>query len=377
MIKVPLKREAFFEESLTRARWVEFIKTADRFSMGPQCAEFEKVFSAWNGRKYGVLFNSGGSANLALIQALLNSERLHKGDCIAVSSVTWATNVMPIIQLGLHPILVDLEANSLNVGSFIPSGVKAYFVTNALGFCPPLHELKRECEAKNILLLEDNCESLGARGLDGKLSGTYGLASTFSFYIGHHMTTIEGGMVLTDNEAFADELRRVRSNGWNRDNGGQRGFQSDYEFHSLGYNLRPTEVTGFLGLTQMDHLSNSIEKRRQHYSELEAFRSRFDCFYSKEWLNTSLSSPFCMPFICDKPETRERARKIFHKLGIEVRPIISGNMGRQPYFKFLVGEQRLYNADLIHDRGFYCGIFPDMTSEDLALIKQAIEESAA
>src|ERR1035437_1213804 len=218
---IKLIKSTFYNEEETKDKLVKFIKNAQQLSFGSECQKFEENFAKWQGSKYCIFVNSGSSANLALIQSLLNLGKIKKGDNIGFSSLTWSTNTMPLIQLGLNPIPVDVELDTLNVSSkkllevIKKTRIKALLLTNLLGFCDDIDEIKKVCNKYKIILLEDNCESLGTI-YKGKKLGNFGLASTFSFYVGHHMSTIEGGMVCTDNHELAVMLKMVRAHGWDR-----------------------------------------------------------------------------------------------------------------------------------------------------------------
>jgi len=185
--------------------------------MNKECKKFENNFSKFQKRKYSVFVASGSSANLLLIQSLLNIGELKKGDSVGVSALTWSTNIMPLIQLGLNPVLIDCEIDTVNVSlrKIRGENIDALFLTNALGFCSDIDEIKKYCEKNKILLIEDNCESLGSE-YKGKMFGNFGKASTFSFFVGHHLSTIEGGMVCTDDEELYNNLLIARIHGWSR-----------------------------------------------------------------------------------------------------------------------------------------------------------------
>ena len=218
---IPLMRDTFIEEHKTKLALADFIVSSNKLSMGIKCAEFENKFSLFQGRSYSILFNSGGSANLALLQALKNLGYLNNGSKIGFSALTWSTNVMPIIQLGMEPIALDCDPNTLNVmsGNILEVlkevDLNAIFITNVLGFTGDLDEIRNICDERKIILIEDNCEALGSE-VSGDKSGNFGLASTFSFFVAHHMSTIEGGMVATNNNELEEMLRMVRANGWDR-----------------------------------------------------------------------------------------------------------------------------------------------------------------
>ena len=224
MEKITLIKSTFLKEEETKKKLCDFIMNQSRLSMGDECLKFEKNFSRKQKRKRSVFVSNGSCANLLLLQALINMGRLEVGDKVLFSSLTWATNVMPIIQLGLVPVPLDCEINTLNTSSRTlkeelkkDKDVKCLFLTNALGFCDDIDEISKVCKDRGILLLEDNCESLGSE-YKGKLLGNFGYASTFSFFVGHHLSTIEGGMIVTDDEYLYEMLVMARSHGWSRSN---------------------------------------------------------------------------------------------------------------------------------------------------------------
>jgi len=387
---VPLMRYAFIEEKATREELARFILEAPRLSMGEQCLAFENAFGLYQGRDRAVLFNSGGSANLALLQALKNLGRLKEGDKVGFTAITWSTNVMPIIQLGFTPVPIDCEIETLNSGSanlleaLAEHDLKAFFLTNVLGFTGDLDVIREICTQRGILLLEDNCESLGSELPSGK-AGNFGLASTFSFFVAHHMSTIEGGMVCTSDRELDRMLRIVRANGWDRnlskeDRSSLRTtyevsneFTASYTFYDLAYNLRPTEITGFLGQVQLKFLPESIEARIANCKWLsDAVATNGGLKLPKSKYQTILSS-FAFPVLCREAAHRAKYLERLTKAEIECRPIIAGNMQRQPFYgKYVQLHRDLPNADRIHECGFYVGNYPELTREDLSAIAAAL-----
>lgn len=187
---IPLMKNAFLNEHETKQALADFIIKSSKFSMGEECHKFEVSFSKFQQRKQAILFNSGGSANLALIQSLKNLGLLKNGDLVGFSALTWSTNIMPIIQMGLQPVPIDCDIRTLNVGAeqFLNSlekwDIKALFLTNVLGFVGDIENIQKICRSKGIILLEDNCESLGTVTKFGNKTGNFGLASSFSFFCG-------------------------------------------------------------------------------------------------------------------------------------------------------------------------------------------------
>jgi CDP-6-deoxy-D-xylo-4-hexulose-3-dehydrase len=251
---IKLIKSSFYHEAETKQALTEFILSEDILSMNKECRKFEEAFAAKQERKYAVFVANGSVANLLLIQAMLNLGRLNKGDKVGFSALTWSTNVMPLIQLGLNPVAIDCNLETLNVSpenldSRIKD-IKALFLTNVLGFCDDIVQIKKMCDENDVILLEDNCESLGSK-VNETLLGNFGVASTFSFFVGHHMSTIEGGMVCTDDEELHDYLVMARAHGWDRNlspdkqqafraKAGVNDFYAKYTFYDIASNFRPT-----------------------------------------------------------------------------------------------------------------------------------------
>ncbi len=387
---IPLMKNAFINEAETRKKLSEFILTAERFSMDQKCREFEIKFAQKQGRKHAILFNSGGSANLALLQALKNLSLLKNNDNVAFSALTWSTNTMPIIQLGMNPVPLDCSRYTLNVMSdnllerLSDTSLNALFLTNVLGFLGDIQKIKEICNEKNILLIEDNCESLGTEVQEGK-AGNFGLAATFSFFIAHHMSTIEGGMVCTDDDELNEMLRIVRANGWDRNLsaveqskwrqkfGINSEFIAKYSFYDLAYNLRPTEITGFLGLTQLEYLDQNIDIRERNYLNLRKVIDANEDIIALDHSGFVKLSTFAVPIVCTTKELRQHYLEQFSGAGIEIRPMIAGNMQKQPFYKkYIENEYNLPETDFIHDCGFYCGNYPELTDNNLETIKSCL-----
>ncbi len=387
---IPLMKNSFLGEQATKAALADFIASSTRLSMGEQCFTFEKAFAAKEARKHAVLFNSGASANLALLQALKNLGLLKDNDEVGFSALTWATNVMPIIQLNMRAIPIDCSSTTLNMMSsqlatrLATNDLKAVFITNALGLVGDLAQIRELCRSKNIILLEDNCEALGTELAEGR-AGSFGLASTFSFFVGHHMSTIEGGMVCTDDEALASMLKIVRSNGWDRnlsaieqaDLRKQHGISSEflakYTFYELGFNLRPTEITGFLGSEQLKYLDETIVVREKNYLAISKQLALNDDFLTLDHSHITKLSAFALPFVCRSAELRDKYLSQFSGAGIEIRPMIAGNIQKQPfYLKYSASNFDLPETDILHNQSFYCGNYADLTEADLEVIKSCL-----
>lgn len=387
---IPLMKNAFLHENETREALADFVRASSKFSMDVKCAEFETRFAKYQGKQYAVLVNSGASANLLLLQAAKNLGKLKDGDKIGFSAVTWSTNTMPIMQLGMIPVPVDCEPETLNsmshnlLKTIESDDLKAFFITNALGFTGDMKKIREICNEHGILLLEDNCESLGTELTDGK-AGNFGLGSTFSFFVAHHMSTIEGGMVCTDDEELAEMLVICRANGWDRNLSAKQQqkwrskfnikgqFEAKYSFYDLGFNMRPTEITGFLGVYQMQFLDENIRLRQENFNYIDKFVKNNPDFIPLNRSHIRLLSNFALPMLCKTAKLREHYLGQFSGAGIEIRPIIAGNMAKQPFFqKYVNRSYHLPGADFIHDCGFYCGNYPELTEIDLETISSCL-----
>jgi CDP-6-deoxy-D-xylo-4-hexulose-3-dehydrase len=385
---IKLIKSTFYKEAETKNALINFIKRAKQLSFGKQCIQFEKNFSQYQGRKYTVFVNSGSSANLAIIQALLNLGYIKKGDLVGFSALTWSTNVMPLIQLGLTPVPIDVEIETLNVSSkkFLDVvkkfPIKMLFLTNLLGFCDDIDEIAKICKEKNIILIEDNCESMGTIYKGEKL-GNFGLASTFSFYVGHHMSTVEGGAICTDDRNLSTMLKIVRAHGWDRNlslreqKNIRKKFNVNYEFYSrytfydLGFNLRPTEINGFLGNYQIRFIDEIVKKRNRNFLKIANNLYKNKNYYRIKFNHIDFVSNFAVPVVCKSKQIRDQLVNKCKNL-IEIRPIVGGDMTNQLFFKKYGGYFANYledsNARLIHDQGLYFGNNPELTDEEIDLI---------
>lgn len=384
-MKIPLMKHAFLEEKETKKKLAEFIVSSDMFSMGKHCRTFEEQFAQYQQSKYAVLFNSGGSANLALLQALKSMGKLKEGDKVGFSALTWSTNVMPIIQMGLIPVPIDVSTETINVMAdnlkerLQETDLQAFFATNVLGFAGDLEQIAALCKERGVLLLEDNCESLGVK-LAGKKTGNFGLAATFSFYVAHHMSTIEGGMICTDDEELYNLLKITRANGWDRNVDPDKQaqirmpyqideFYAKYSFFELGFNLRPTEITGFLGIEQLQYLEQNIAVRNRNYAVFESVIQENNELLPIQHAHISRISPFGLVILCQSPELRKKYLERFIQADIEIRPVIAGNMQNQPFYqKYVKQLYALPNTDFVNQCGFYCGNYPELTDEDVETI---------
>lgn len=380
---IKLIKSSFYKEEEARKSLAEFVLFAENMSMDKECEKFEEGFAKKQGRKYAVFVNSGSSANLALLQSLLNLGRLKKGDRVGFSALTWATNVMPIIQLGFEPVAIDCEIGTLNVS---PETLKekldeidALFITNALGFSDRIDLIKEMCGANDILLIEDNCESLGSITKGVRL-GNFGLASTFSCFVGHQFSTVEGGFICTDDDALHEMLLIVRAHGWSRnlnseaqrrlrEKYGIDSFYEKYTFYDLGYNIRPMEINGFLGNFQLGYWDDIVEKRQNNFKHFLDFAKKNDELISLKIGHMDTISNFAMPLVFKNNKSFLRYKKEFEDAEVEIRPIIAGEIISQPFYKKYVNKDEVTpNASFIHKNGFYFGNNPELTDEEVEFL---------
>ena len=371
MYKYPLASSSWGLEEIEALQ--EVIKSG-KYSMGERVNLFESQFAKYFGSKFAIMCNSGSSANLLAISALKYSsfaENAQKNEII-VPTVSWSTTYYPVQQLGFKLRFVDIDLNTLNIDikkieSKINSKTLAIFAVNLLGNPAPLKELRNLCEKYSLTLLEDNCESMGAE-IDGKSTGTVGLMGTFSFFFSHHISTMEGGMVLTNNEEIYHIARSLRAHGWIRDlpddnplfkKVGEK-FKDSFTFILPGYNLRPLEFSAAAGIVQLKKFDSFLCERRKN---LEYFRSKLskDEHYILQ-LENGKSSSFGFSIILNdnRMESRDKVIETLNQSGIETRPIVTGNFTRNPVMKYLdwnVGDknQSYPVADKVHEFGFFVG----------------------
>jgi len=387
---IKLIKSTFYREEKTKEALVDFIQSSEILSFSKECQKFEKKFAKWQGCDEVIFVNSGSSANLAIIQSLLNMGKIKKGDKVGFSALTWSTNTMPLIQLGLKAVPIDIELETLNVSSSTFTEVlkkhdlKMLFITNLLGFSDDIDKILKICEKENIILIEDNCESMGTV-YKGKKLGSYGLASTFSFYVGHHMSTVEGGAICTNDPDLAAMLQLVRAHGWDRNLVEEKQreirtkfkinseFYSRYTFYDLGYNLRPTEINGFIGNQQLKYIDKVIKIRENNFKKFaKVIYKNTDKYYPIHYDHLELVSNFAVPVVCKTRQIRnELVKKCKGK--VEIRPIVGGDMTEQPFFsKYMpnnyTNDLKKSNAAIAHNQGLYFANNPELTKEEIALI---------
>lgn len=360
----------------------EWLKTYPRLTKGELTIEFEKRWSNWLDTKYSVFINSGSSANLAIFYALILSGRL-RNKKIILPSISWVTTISPAIQFGLEPILCDTDQQTLGLDIdhlehlFKTENPSAVMLVHVLGIPNKMNEILDLCKKYDVILLEDSCESVGSTYY-GTKTGNFGLASSFSFYFGHHLSTIEGGMICTNDEEFYNILLSIRSHGWIRDLMPEyqeewlRGhniseFKKMYTFIYPGFNLRSTDLQAFLGINQMNKLDMIVSKRHINY-ELYKNNIQKNELKIKDDESVYISN-FAYPIVSENAEVIVQELK---KNQIETRPLIAGNIANQPFWVDIYGKQKFPNADKIDMYGFYVPNNHEMNQSEILFVCDVI-----
>ena len=358
---------------------IDFINSTDMYTNGKKVIEFEQAWSEWLGCKHSLFVSSGSTANTLLLASVKELYNIPDGSKVLVPACTWVTNVSPVFQLGLEPVFVDIDLKnfSFDVSKLPDEDIKIVFVTHLLGLNAPLEALKEKYP--EAIFLEDTCESHGVTGPDGKKRGT-GTGSTFSFYYGHHMTTIEGGMISTDNEFLYEVMKMKRSHGMAK-NLSPKSFEANAQMFSNinpkflfltdGYNFRSTELNAVLGLEQLTRLDESIRIRRDNYSY---FMSHLDpeLFYVP--CDDPGNSSFCLPFVCKTKVLKEKLVTVLDELNVESRPVVAGNLLIHPFLEQWKDSVETPNAQILNDNGVYIGNSQFVTREMLEKLFKALRD---
>jgi CDP-4-dehydro-6-deoxyglucose reductase, E1 len=364
----PLATSTWGQEEIAA---INRVVESGRFTMGEEVKLFESEFAEYIGSKYSVMFNSGSSANLALVAACLyrNNPLIRPGSTVLVPAVSWSTTFYPIHQLGLQLSFVDVDQDTLNIDvskieQAITPETSAIFGVNLLGNPADWESLRKIADSYNLTLIEDNCESMGA-SIDGVKTGNFGIGGTFSTFFSHHISTMEGGVVATSDLSLYETLLSVRAHGWTRElsennsvfNKSGKAWEDLFRFVVPGYNLRPLEMEGAIGREQLKKLPLFIEQRIANARKLLMSRDLFDNIIFQSENGTS--SWFGFSVILKGPLTGKREKLIedLSHAGIESRPIVAGNFTRNPVMKHLryVDLPPLPVADSIHDNGLFVG----------------------
>jgi len=385
MSNYPLATSTWDEEEL---KAIQSVIDSDKFTMGQFVNSFENNFGKFIKRKYCVMVSSGSAANLLSIASLFYTKkpRLKIGDEVIVPAVSWSTTFFPLQQFGLKLKFVDIDLNTLNydldsLESSITPNTRMVVAVNLLGNPNDFDKINNIIKNKNIILFEDNCESLGAE-FKGKQTGTFGLLGTFSTYFSHHISTMEGGFVSTDDEELYHILLSIRAHGWTRNlpkknlvaNKSDDWFKESFRFVLPGYNVRPVEMSGAIGLKQLEKLPIFLKKRRENANLfVSLFKDHPDFIIQKE---IEKSSWFGFSLIINPGSKLKRSEviNILEKNKVEYRPIVTGNFVKNDvlkYFDYSI-HKNLKNADHLHDNGFFVGNSHEELSKNIEFLKKIL-----
>ena len=386
-IKYNLASDSWDDEEI---KAINEVISSNRYTMGDRVKKFESEFANFFGSKYSIMVNSGSSANLLMLASLISSGQydLQKGDEVIVPAVSWSTTYFPVTQYGLKLVFVDVDKETLNINvnkieEAITSKTKIIFAVNLLGNPCEINDLKKICSNNNLILIEDNCESLGAMYGD-KFTGTFGLMGSFSFFFSHHMQTMEGGMILTNDSDLYEHCVSLRAHGWIRDLPEQNSimnktgdaFKDSFKFVTPGYSLRPLEMSGAIGSVQLKKLPNFLKNRRQNAKIFKTlFENEENIIIQKE---THESSWFGFSLILKNNLDGYRDQLInqLKESNIECRPIVAGDFTKNPVIKYL--DHRISNelndTKIIDENGFFVGNDFRNLSEEINHLHSTIKE---
>lgn len=377
MIKYPLASSTWDEKEIEA---INGVIAKDMYTMGEGVKQFEENFATYVNSKYAVMVNSGSSANLIAVAAMFftKNPKLKRGDEVIVPAVSWSTTYYPLAQYGLKLKFVDVDLHTLNfdleqLQNAVSDQTKMILAVNLLGNPNNFDAINAIIGDKDIILMEDNCESMGAE-FKGKQAGTFGLVGTFSTFYSHHMATMEGGLIVTDDEEMYHVMICLRAHGWTRhlpkenhvSNKSDNAFEESFRFILPGYNVRPVEMSGVIGVEQLKKLPSFLDYRRKN-AELfvSLFENHKDFYIQKDIDN---SSWFGFSFIIKPESTLDRA-EIVKKLEanhIDCRPIVTGDFTKNEVLKHfdyeIFGEMK--NAQYLDKKGFFVGNHQvDLTQE--------------
>jgi len=369
--KIPLNAPSFGPDEICEAI-DSLLKTY--VTMGPKVKAFEQAYASYLGSKYGTMVNSGSTANLMALSVLSNplvKDRIKRDDEVIVPAVTWSTSVFPIGNIGAMPVLVDIDMHNfgLNVQAVedaITEKTRAIMAVHLLGNPCDIFALKKVADEHGLFLIEDTCESTGAK-IGGKFMGSVGDMGSFSFFFSHHITTMEGGMVVTDNEEYDEMLKPLRAHGWTREmrnrdaiTAKHADIDSRFLFVNTGYNVRPTDLQGAFGIHQIKKLDGFIKIRQENAvywaKRLSGFRDVLE--YQTERPNTRhVWFGFPITVKPGAPFTRKELTNWLESKCIETRPVMGGNLAEQPAFKFIEHKVSgdLKNAKHVMRDSFFFG----------------------
>ena len=391
----PAELEAAFE-----------VLASGRFTMGSRVREFEETFADWIGSPYAVMVNSGSSANLLMVEAMLRGSNVEPpwrpGDEVLVPALAWPTTVWPLVQLGLVPVFTDVDRDTLAIdldsaASVVSNRTRGMMLIHVLGQSADMGAVGEFNSARGIQLLEDSCESLGAHA-GGRHVGTIGQMGSFSFYFSHHLTTIEGGMIATASKRLRDDLCSMRSHGWARDRDDrQQWYDANPEidprflFVGTGYNVRPMDLNAAIGLVQLKRLDGMLQRREKIAALMADWVSaipwlrmygsdRLDAprLTKRPWREHSWMT-LAFEVAADAPLETEQVVRHLEASGVETRPIVAGNLVRHPAMHDIRyrAADSLATADRVLEQGFMIGCHPMTEPAELERLEASFTQLAS
>jgi CDP-6-deoxy-D-xylo-4-hexulose-3-dehydrase len=404
MIPYRLAANTFGVEEIEAAKAV---LDSGMLTMGEHVRSFETAFADWVGAKHAVMVNSGSSANLLATDLMLRRSHgpgvWQRGDEVLVPALAWPTTVWPLVQLGLIPVFVDVDPDTFAISlesaeAALSPRTRGMFLIPVLGLTPDMDRYTAFCRRHGLVLLEDACESLGSHH-DGTHAGTFGLIGTFSCYFSHHISTVEGGLLVTADAELYDDLKSLRAHGWVRDRSDKDAWRSAHPeiderfmFIMPGYNVRPMELQAAIGNVQLRKLDEMLEKREQLAANVDRWLRR-----SAPWLKLHgrerlvpegarfarrqrSHSWMTLPLLLapDAPVTLPALNAILSELQVETRSIIAGNLARHPAMRHVASRSAasLAECDAVLARGIMIGCHPTPVSGSLETLERAIEALA-
>jgi CDP-6-deoxy-D-xylo-4-hexulose-3-dehydrase len=397
--KYPLASTTFGAEEIDAAKAV---LDSNQFTMGERVRKFESEFAEWTGSKHAIMVNSGSSSNLLMVDLMLRRSKSaapwKRGDEVLVPALSWPTTVWPLVQLGLVPVYVDVDPKTLAIDvesakRALSPKTKGMFLIHVLGQCADMDAIQGFCRDHGLHLIEDNCESLGAH-FKGRQAGTFGVTGSYSCFFSHHISTMEGGMITTNDVELYEDLKSLRAHGWVRDRADKAEWiakhpelDSRFMFIMPGYNVRPLEVSAAIGSVQLKKLDSMLEARENLARDVHRWGTKYAPWMrligAEHLTEKNLSrrerrhSWMTFPFRLDPkaPVATKKVKELFEQAGVETRPIIAGNLARHPanrHGEFRQAES-LANCDALLTQGFMIGCHPVLE----AGAKDALESAFA
>ncbi|MCM8776325.1 MAG: DegT/DnrJ/EryC1/StrS family aminotransferase, partial [Candidatus Omnitrophica bacterium] len=370
-------------------RLIGWLKSNPHLTKGELTAQFENRWSQWLGRNYSVFSNSGSSANLLMYYTLLCSGRLRNKKVI-VPAAGWVTSIAPAIQFGFEPLMCEADPDTFGLDlNHLEALLKAHrpstvMLVQVLGVPHKMDAILKLKDQYGFILLEDACAAIGASRED-RMVGTFGDMASFSFYFGHQMSTIEGGMVSTDDPFYRDLLLMIRSHGWDKDLGRAKhgelvekyeidDFYTPFVFYVPGFNVRSSDLNAFIGLGQMDKLDWIIERRSENHNRY--IRNLGKHFYIQR--PDTQQTKLCSIHFAILAKSIEERRAVITALienGIESRIFSAGHLGLHPFWFERYGKPKLPMAERIHDTGLFLPNHPSMNLSDIDFISNVVTEA--